>query len=101
MVLLPEVQNARKHPGLPFPLQSLGFSYTSAERESGTWTDRLPLSPLSPSDARPQGQAVFSLLCPSIHGTAAAACAAWESLLEDAGMGIFYFNSRVFIFMFL
>lgn len=42
MVLLPEVQNAWKHPGLPFPLQSLGFSYTSAERESGAWTDRLP-----------------------------------------------------------
>lgn len=81
---------------------SLWASATPVQRESqAPGLTACPLPLLSPSDARPQGQAVFSLFCPSILGAAAAVCAVWESLLEEAGMGIFYFNSRVFIFMFL
>lgn len=103
MVLLPEVQNARKLPGSAFsPPQSLGFSYTSAERESDRWTDRLsPASSVSQRCQTTRASSVFSVLSQDLHVAAAAACAVWELLLEDAGMSIFYFNSCVFIFMFL
>lgn len=93
---LPEVQNARKFPGSAFG-PAASWLQLPHSRESGPWAGHL--SPAHCGTTRTNR--AFSPPSWDLHGTVNAACAVWELLSEDTGMDIIYFNSHVFIFMFL